>query len=323
MAATKLLANTLRKMMSEPVEGFCVELEDESNLFQWKIYLEGPSDTPYEGGVFQLSMSFPPDFPMSPPELKFISDFWHPNVYKETGGVCISILHPPGEDEMSGELPEERWLPTQTVTTIILSVMSLLSSPNFSSPANVDASVEWRKSPDVFKQRIQRLIQKANKEKPAHIVIPHPETNEEERRKHLQKMKELNKAMEMDDFLQDDSNQINEDEESEEEDEKDQQQQADEEDERESDSDREAASSSKKGKEKVKPEKEAKKKDDKKKEEKGSGSSSSRGKAETPKEKDKKKSKHKGPKDDQDSNDVSDNAGIRKRKKRGKKCIIM
>jgi hypothetical protein len=29
------------------------------------------------------------------------------------GKVCISILHPPGVDEMSGELPEERWLPTQ------------------------------------------------------------------------------------------------------------------------------------------------------------------------------------------------------------------
>lgn len=42
---------------------------------------------------------------------------------------------------MSGELPEERWLPTQTVTTILLSIISLLSAPNTSSPANVDASV--------------------------------------------------------------------------------------------------------------------------------------------------------------------------------------
>lgn len=42
---------------------------------------------------------------------------------------------------MSGELPEERWLPTQTVTTVMLSVISMLSDPNISSPANVDASV--------------------------------------------------------------------------------------------------------------------------------------------------------------------------------------
>jgi len=42
---------------------------------------------------------------------------------------------------MSGERPEERWLPTQSVATIMLSVISMLSDPNFSSPANVDASV--------------------------------------------------------------------------------------------------------------------------------------------------------------------------------------
>jgi len=198
-AAAKLLANTLKKILSEPIEGFTVEVEDESNLFEWKIYIEGPKDTPYDAGVFQMSMKFPPDYPMSPPELKFDSDFWHPNVYRDTGVVCISILHPPGEDELSGELASERWLPTQTVTTIILSVISLLSAPNFSSPANVDASVEWRKNPEAFKKRCERLVQKSQKEKPTHIVIPHPDTNADERQRSIQKMKDLNKAMELDD----------------------------------------------------------------------------------------------------------------------------
>jgi len=160
-AAAKLLASTLRKMLTDPVEGVAVELVDESNLFEWRIFVEGPKDTLYDGGVFQLLMSFPGDYPMSPPELKFVSDFWHPNVYHETGAVCISILHPPGEDEMSGELPEERWLPTQTVQTILMSVISLLNSPNFSSPANVDAGVQWRKSPEEYKVRIQKLIEKS------------------------------------------------------------------------------------------------------------------------------------------------------------------
>jgi len=205
MAATRLLSNTLKKLQQEPVEGFTVQIEDDANLFDWKVYLEGPSDTLYEGGVFALTMKFPSDFPMSPPELTFVSEFWHPNVYKDSGAVCISILHPPGEDEMSGELPGERWLPTQSVSTILLSVISLLSSPNFSSPANIDASVEWRKNPDAYKKRIQRLVQKANAEKPASIVIPHPDTNPEERAKQVEKFKELNKAIDMDEFMNDDN----------------------------------------------------------------------------------------------------------------------
>lgn len=47
-----------------------------------------------------------------PPTMKFIGDFWHPNVYTD-GTVCISILHPPGEDKYGYEKPEERWLPVR------------------------------------------------------------------------------------------------------------------------------------------------------------------------------------------------------------------
>lgn len=37
------------------------------------------------------------------------------SVYFQTGDVCISILHPPVDDPQSGELPSERWNPTQNV----------------------------------------------------------------------------------------------------------------------------------------------------------------------------------------------------------------
>nr|CAD7434866.1 unnamed protein product [Timema monikensis] len=61
------------------------------------------------------------------------------------GDLCISILHPPVDDPQSGELPCERWNPTQNVRTILLSVISLLNEPNTFSPANVDASVMYRR----------------------------------------------------------------------------------------------------------------------------------------------------------------------------------
>jgi len=188
-ASAKLLQNQFKKIQTEPVEGIAVELS-EDDLFEWKVYIEGPKETFYEGGIFQLVMKFPKlDYPMSPPTVTFVSDFWHPNVYPD-GKVCISILHPPGADEMSGELPEERWLPTQTVTTILLSIISLLSAPNTSSPANVDASVEWRKSPASYKDRIHKLVEKANKTVPAHIKIPHPDTDPVEKQREKEKREE-------------------------------------------------------------------------------------------------------------------------------------
>jgi len=200
--ATKLLANQLRALLNEPVEGFTVEA-DETNFFEWKVWIEGPRDTCYEGGVFQLSLKFPKDYPMSPPELKFVSDFWHPNVFAN-GKVCMSILHPPGEDAMSGELPEERWLPTQSVTTIILSLMSLLNDPNCSSPANIDASVEWRNHRDAFKNRCAKLLEKANRERPLHVVIPHPESDADQHKRRVQKFHEMNKELDYEDFYDND-----------------------------------------------------------------------------------------------------------------------
>ncbi|KAG8297085.1 Ubiquitin-conjugating enzyme subunit [Homalodisca vitripennis] len=64
---------------------------------------------------------------------------------RHNGDLCISILHPPVDDPQSGELPCERWNPTQNVRTILLSVISLLNEPNTFSPANVDASVMYRR----------------------------------------------------------------------------------------------------------------------------------------------------------------------------------
>lgn len=52
---------------------------------------------------FQAEMKFPKKYPYEPPEFKFTRPLWHPNIYTD-GKLCISILHQPGEDEMSGEL---------------------------------------------------------------------------------------------------------------------------------------------------------------------------------------------------------------------------
>ncbi|XP_039028505.1 ubiquitin-conjugating enzyme E2 13-like [Hibiscus syriacus] len=80
-------------------------------------------------------------YPNSPPAVKFTSEIWHPNVYPD-GRVCISILHPPSDNPNGYELASERWMPVQAVESIVLSIISMLSSPNDESPANVEAAKE-------------------------------------------------------------------------------------------------------------------------------------------------------------------------------------
>lgn len=145
--AIKALMLEYKGLQDEPVEGFRVKLISDDDLFQWEVALFGPPDTLYQGGYFKACVKFPQDYPYNPPTVRFLSKVWHPNVY-ENGDLCISILHPPVDDPQSGELPCERWNPTQNVRTILLSVVSLLNEPNTFSPANVDASVMYRRWKD-------------------------------------------------------------------------------------------------------------------------------------------------------------------------------
>ncbi|KXN92693.1 Ubiquitin-conjugating enzyme E2 G1 [Leucoagaricus sp. SymC.cos] len=142
-------ALTLKRQLAEltknPVEGFSAGLVDDSNLYEWEIMIIGPPDTLYEGGIFRARLTFPDQYPLLPPKMRFITEMWHPSIYPD-GNVCISILHDPGEDQWGYEDASERWSPVQTVTTILISVISLLSCdpPNCDSPANVDAAKNVR-----------------------------------------------------------------------------------------------------------------------------------------------------------------------------------
>merc|ERR1712012_701872 len=146
-SALRALALEYKSLEDDPVEGFRVKLANEEDMFLWEGALFGPPDTLYQGGYFKAHLKFPTDYPYNPPSIRFLSKVWHPNVY-ENGDLCVSILHPPVDDPQSGELPCERWNPTQNVRTILLSVVSLLNEPDTSSPANVDASVMYRRWKD-------------------------------------------------------------------------------------------------------------------------------------------------------------------------------
>jgi len=46
----------------------------------WKAYIEGVEDTPYKGGLYQIDIIFPIEYPLKPPTMIFETKIWHPNV---------------------------------------------------------------------------------------------------------------------------------------------------------------------------------------------------------------------------------------------------
>ena len=157
----ELLKKQLKDLSKNPDLPFNVGLIDENDFYKWSVLFTGPEDTIYEGGFFKAILTFPEDFPQNPPEMRFITEMFHPNIYKD-GKVCISILHSPGVDVFNTqEKAEERWRPSLGVEQILISVISMLNDPNCDSPANVDAAVMFRNNRNDYEKKVRQLALKS------------------------------------------------------------------------------------------------------------------------------------------------------------------
>lgn len=88
---------------------------------------------------------------------------FHPNIYPD-GKLCISILHPPGEDEFAYEEASERWSSVRSPESILVSVLSLFHSPNTESPANVEAGRLLREDTKEFRKRVRVCVRQSQEE---------------------------------------------------------------------------------------------------------------------------------------------------------------
>ena len=126
LAAAKRLRKELQVLRKSGDDSDIVLHVQPDNLLKWKAWIKGPSDTPYEGGVFQLDIRCGVDYPLAPPSIKFITKIFHPNVHFRTGDICLDIL-------------KKEWSPAWGLQAACRAVLALLSDPDAESPLNCDA----------------------------------------------------------------------------------------------------------------------------------------------------------------------------------------
>mmetsp|Transcript_34311 Transcript_34311/g.61228 ORF Transcript_34311/g.61228 Transcript_34311/m.61228 type:complete len:148 (-) Transcript_34311:160-603(-) len=140
--ASKRITKELQDLQKDPPTS-CSAGPEGDDLFHWQATIMGPSDSPFQGGVFFVNIHFPPDYPFKPPKVSFKTKVYHPNVNSQ-GSICLDIL-------------KEQWSPALTISKVLLSICSLLTDPNPEDPlvpeiANIyktdfekykETAVEW------------------------------------------------------------------------------------------------------------------------------------------------------------------------------------
>jgi len=113
-----------------------IELIDESP-FHLKGSFPGPEGTPYEGGHFEVDIVIPTTYPFQPVKMKFITKVYHPNISSASGAICLDIL-------------KDAWSPVLTLKSTLISLQSLLCSPEPNDPQDAEVAKHFTASKGSF-----------------------------------------------------------------------------------------------------------------------------------------------------------------------------
>ncbi|KAF5374122.1 hypothetical protein D9615_008859 [Tricholomella constricta] len=109
----------------------------EESPFHLKGSFPGPEGTPYQGGHFEVDIVIPESYPFQPVKLKFITKVYHPNVSSASGAICLDIL-------------KDAWSPVLTLKSTLISLQSLLCSPEPNDPQDAEVAKHYTTSKNSF-----------------------------------------------------------------------------------------------------------------------------------------------------------------------------
>ena len=107
MAIPPRIMKETQRLAAEPIVGIYAE-PSATNARHFLVKIAGPADSPYEGGLFNLELFLPEEYPLVPPKVLFRTKIYHPNIDR-LGRICLDIL-------------KNKWSPALQIKAVLLSI---------------------------------------------------------------------------------------------------------------------------------------------------------------------------------------------------------
>ena len=107
----------------------------------------------YQGGIFDVDIVIPNEYPFKPPKMKFDTKIWHPNISSVTGAICLDIL-------------KNEWTPALTIRTALISLQALMCEPVPNDPQDAVVAKQYMSDIKLFNQTAKHWVEEyANPER--------------------------------------------------------------------------------------------------------------------------------------------------------------
>lgn len=136
--ALKRITREMEDLKKDPPSNCSAGPVKPDDLYKWSGTILGPADSPFAGGVYNLTIDFPADYPFKPPKVNFTTKIYHPNI-NAGGGICLDIL-------------KTEWSPALTVAKVLLSIGSLLTDPNPDDPLVPDIAHQYKSNKALYEK---------------------------------------------------------------------------------------------------------------------------------------------------------------------------
>jgi len=136
----------------------CQFILENNNYYVWRVTLKGPKETPYEGGIFTIRITFPFNYPKSGPEFRFLNLIYHLNVdftnQNELGHICLNFLN---EWKSTGKVVDK---PGYGVKQALIDIFCLFYNQNIDSAYDKSIALEYQSNMSNFNAKAKMYTQK-------------------------------------------------------------------------------------------------------------------------------------------------------------------